>query len=179
MMRFQVLVDRSERINKCTILPLADHPAMEIVRYHRGRPIPALSGEMLLHPDGVSLDAVASSQRHEVNVLAAIDCTWKRLGAVLRLVEQPLPRLVRIPPGFVTAYPRRNKQNRDPDAGLATIEAVFIAAAFLGHWDESLLSRYAFGQAFLDLNRRVFLDYGVERPVVVVTPCLDAPVTFC
>ncbi|MEN9835434.1 MAG: hypothetical protein RL011_1627 [Pseudomonadota bacterium] len=178
-MRYQVLVDRSERINKCTILPLADHPDMEIVRYHRGRPIPALLGDMLLHPDGVSLDALATEQRHEVKVLSAIDCTWKRLDSVLRLVDQPLPRLVRIPPGFVTAYPRRNKQNRDPEVGLATIEAVFIAAAFLGHWDESLFGRYAFGQAFLDLNRLTFLDYGVERPIPVLGESLDAPVTFC
>jgi ribosome biogenesis protein Tsr3 len=134
---------------------------------------------MLLHPDGISLDAVAAGQRQEVKILSAIDCTWKRLGSVLKLIAEPLPRLVKIPPGFVTAYPRRNKQNRDPEVGLATIEAVFIAAAFLGHWDETLFSHYAFGKAFLDLNRGTFLDYGVERPVTVLPESLDSPVTFC
>ena len=160
-MRFQILVDRSERINKCTILPLAGHPDLDIVRYHRGKPLPALAGEMLLHPEGASLDALPRRES-PVHTLSAIDCTWKRLAAVLRQVAEPMPQLVKIPQGFVTAYPRRNKQNRDPDAGLATIEAVFIAAAFLGHWDESLLSQYAFAADFLALNRQVFADYGVR-----------------
>ena len=163
-MRFQILVDRGERLNKCTILPLAGHPELDIVRYHRGRPIPALAGQLLLHPEGTALNDLGTNER-QVATLSAIDCTWKRLGSVLRLIAQPLPRLVKIPDGFQTAYPRRNKLNQDPDSGLATIEAVFIAAAFLGHWNVSLLGKYPFATEFLELNRDSFARYGAPQPV--------------
>ena len=160
-MRFQVLVDRSERVNKCTILPLAGHKDLDIVRYNRGQPLAALTGQLLLHPEGLSLDAWrgATDQGPAVVSLSAVDCTWKRLHTVLSFIAKPLPTLVGIPQGFVTAYPRRNKLDKDPDAGLATIEAVFIAAALLGHWDLTLLSRYAFAAEFLRLNKATFEHY--------------------
>ena len=71
-----------------------------------------------------------------------------------------MPELVGIPDGFVTAYPRRNKKDLDPDQGLATIEALFIAAALLGRWDQSLLAHYHFGADFLAKNRRAFERHG-------------------
>jgi len=165
-MRFQVLVDRSERINKCTILPLAGHRDLDILRYNRGQPLAALTGQLLLHPEGQPLDLwrSASVPAATVLTLSAIDCTWKRLHTVLHCIAKPLPILVGIPTGFVTAYPRRNKQDKDPGAGLATIEAVFIAAALLGHWDTSLLGHYAFAEAFLRQNKKTFEQY-IEAPV--------------
>ena len=75
----------------------------------------------------------------------------------------PLPELVRIPDGFQTSYLRRNKRNLDPDNGLATIEALFIAAAFLGEWDESLLREYAMGAEFLRVNAPQFERHGLGR----------------
>jgi pre-rRNA-processing protein TSR3 len=165
-MRFQVLVDRSERINKCTILPLAGHRDLDILRYNRGQPLAALTGQLLLHPDGQPLDLWRRTTVPATTVptLSAIDCTWKRLHTVLNCIAKPLPTLVGIPAGFVTAYPRRNKQDKDPDAGLATIEAVFIAAALLGHWDTSLLGHYAFAEAFLRQNKKTFEHY-IAAPV--------------
>ncbi|TWW09502.1 hypothetical protein E3A20_13650, partial [Planctomyces bekefii] len=90
---------------------------------------------------------------------SAVDCVWRRLPQILRWIEQPWPRLVAIPQDFVTAYPRRNKQNLDPEGGLATIEALFIAAAFLKNWDLSLLKEYHFGPAFLEANGKTFEKY--------------------
>ena len=78
-------------------------------------------------------------------------------------MARPLPRLARIPDGFVTAYPRRNKEGNDPEAGLATIEALFIAAAFLGNWDESLLDKYHFQNSFLEINREIFERFGLRK----------------
>ena len=78
-------------------------------------------------------------------------------------LEKPFPPLVKIPEGFQTAYPRRNKKGEDPSTGLATIEALFIAAAFLGHWDETLLEKYHFGQDFLRINESLWNQYGLKN----------------
>jgi pre-rRNA-processing protein TSR3 len=81
----------------------------------------------------------------------------------MQRVAKPLPKLVRIPDGFVTAYPRRNKEGNDPGEGLATIEALFIAAAFLGFWDETLLEKYYFKDAFLKENEALWKKYGLGK----------------
>ncbi|MFZ2512267.1 MAG: hypothetical protein WAW85_14400 [Gordonia sp. (in: high G+C Gram-positive bacteria)] len=160
---FEVLVDRSERAAKCTILPLAYRDDFAIRRIRRGVPLGPLSGDLLLHPDGESLATLAPRLRADgpVERLSAIDCTWKQLPRFLRWVPEPLPLLAGIPPGFVTAYPRKNKVDLDPDGGLATIEALFIADAFLGGWDETLFTEYYFGAAFLAANASVFARYGL------------------
>jgi pre-rRNA-processing protein TSR3 len=177
---YELLVDRDEQAHKCTILPLAYRPDFAIRRFHMKAALPPLRSELLLHMDGESLDLLVPVLRRErderaalasdarapaVGSLALIDCVWKRCGRILDLIEKPLPRLARIPEGFLTAYPRRNKQNLDPADGLATIEALFIAAAFLGVWDESLLKEYHFGARFLELNTPVFARYGLVAPV--------------
>jgi hypothetical protein len=65
--------------------------------------------------------------------------------------------------GFVTAYPRASQIHPDPDGGLATIEALFIASALLGKWDVSLLSRYYFAREFMERNVEAFLEFGVHE----------------
>lgn len=164
-MQFEILVDRSEKVQKCTILPLEYRKDFRIVRFPRGVPLPPLDGDLLLHPDGEALDTLAPKLKvdHPVTMLSSIDCVWKRLPNILRWVGTPLPRLAGIPKGFVTAYPRRNKENLDPEGGLATIEALFIAAAFLGTWDETLLAEYHWGAEFLALNGRTFAAFGLGQ----------------
>jgi pre-rRNA-processing protein TSR3 len=173
--RFEVLVDRTERLGKCTILPLNAHPAVDIVRFPRGQKLPPLAGALLLHPAGAPLDELPRGAYGAAPVLSVIDCRWKRLPSIVRAITAPLPRLARIPDGFVTAYPRRNKKDLDPDAGLATIEAVFIAGAFLGRWDETLLAHYVFAAAFLAQNRSAFAHYGLLpiKPMHCLEPKLD------
>ena len=185
---YELLVDRDEQAHKCTILPLAYRADFAIRRFHMKAALPPLRAELLLHMDGESLDLLVPTLRAEraargggaaeplVQSLALIDCVWKRCGRILELIERPLPRLARVPAGFLTAYPRRNKQNLDPADGLATIEALFIAAAFLDVWDESLLKEYHFGARFLAINVPVFARYGLgpPRPAAPATPPRDA-----
>jgi len=179
---FEVLVDHQEKPHKCTILPLSDHPGFRIRRFHRGKPIEPMTGQIMLHPDGEDLSKAPFGGRNhgepkvpqegralldsgeralgvEPWVLSVIDCNWRRLPGIIQKIGQPLPRPVRIPEGFVTAYPRRNRQNLDPKDGLATIEAIFIAAAFMGRYDEGLLERYHWKRDFLELNKKKFQDY--------------------
>lgn len=162
-MKFEILVDKSESVTKCTILPLEYRTDFEIVRFGRNRPIAALTGDFLLHPEGQLLSDVRV-QGAKVEKISLIDCNWRWLPGILQHLAQPWPALVRIPEGFVTAYPRRNKEGRDPENGLATIEALFIAAAFLGRWDETLLKEYYFAGRFLEINCKTFAAFGLLNP---------------
>ena len=162
-MKFEILVDKSESVTKCTILPLEYRADFEIRRFTRNRPIAPLSGDFLLHPEGRLLSSPRDVNA-PVSKISLIDCNWRRLGGIFEHLERPWPELVRIPEGFVTAYPRRNKQGLDPENGLATIEALFIAAAFCGVWDETLLKEYYFGPRFIEINRDTFVRFGLLRP---------------
>jgi hypothetical protein len=99
----------------------------------------------------------------EVSGIASIDCVWRRLPGLIRRIQGKLPILVKIPDGFVTAYPRRSLKDTDPAGGLATIEAIFVASALLGNWDVSLFSEYYFGRLFLERNQERFLELGVRQ----------------
>jgi pre-rRNA-processing protein TSR3 len=162
VLTYDLLVDRGEIPQKCTILPLAYRPDFHIRRFDLKEPIARLESGVLLHVDGAPLDELAPSLRARgVRSIALIDTVWKRCERIVDLIEKPLPPLARIPDGFLTAYPRRNKKNLDPDGGLATIEALFIAAAFLGTWDETLLAEYYFADRFLTANQSVFARFGL------------------
>ena len=156
--RYEILMDKRENPRKCTIHPIKDRPDFSVRYFSKNRPIAAFAADCLLHVDGEDL---ATMDKRGLASLALIDCTWRKVAPTLQRVERPLPRLVRIPEGFVTAYARRNKEGKDPEAGLATIEALFIAAAFLGFWDETLLEKYYFGPDFLKLNEALWRKYGL------------------
>ena len=181
MFRYEILVDHSETANKCTILPLAYRGDFAIKRVRREKSAKSgqlqsslqLNSQVLLHPDGIPLDQFIQKRELCTAVeptvsIAAVDCVWRRLSPILDQVTVPLPPLVSIPSGFVTAYPRTSKFNFDPTGGLATIEALFIAAAMFGNWDESLLREYFFGDLFIQLNTGTFMNFGVRRPTAVV-----------
>lgn len=157
---FEVLIDKRENKKQCTIHPLRERPDFHLRYFDTGTELlPPLAGDVLLHVDGEPLDEFAR-RRPEVGRIATIDCTWKRLGPVLKRLPLPLPALVKIPASFVTAYPRRSKiPGLDPDGGLATIEALFIAAAFFGVWDETLLEKFHFKKEFLALNSKNWNRY--------------------
>ncbi|MFN2428162.1 MAG: hypothetical protein ABR587_17140 [Candidatus Binatia bacterium] len=162
-MRYEILVDRTERPKKCSILPLAYRSDFHIVRFDRRKAIAPLTGDLLLHPDGVPLSTLTPGElpASDALVLSAVDCNWIRLETVLGRIAGPLPRRVRIPDGFQTCYLRRNKQGLDPQGGLATIEALFLASAFLGVWDESLLREYPMAAGFIDVNAALFESHGL------------------
>ena len=161
-LRYEILIDHRENKSQCTIYPLRERTDFQISYYGGGlRPILAFTSDILLHVNGIPLDEFAPTHPQPRSI-ATIDCTWKRIPTTLRRIRRPLPRLVKIPTDFLTAYPRRSKiEGMDPDGGLATIEALFIAAAFFGKWDESLLEKYHFKKEFLQVNSQNWKKYAL------------------
>lgn len=155
-MLYQIYVDHGETPNRCTILPLAYRKDFQIFRQ---RFEGAFKSELLLHPEGILLSEL---EKKPYAGLAAIDCVWRRLDPLMKSLPGPHPLRVRIPDGFETAYPRVARNNADPEGGFATIEAIFIAAAFLGHWDLSLLREYYFAEEFLKRNEETFRFFGID-----------------
>ncbi len=54
--------------------------------------------------------------------------------------------------GWKSAYPRVSKLGTDPDNGLASIEALYIAYHILGRKTDGLLDHYHWAEAFLASN---------------------------
>lgn len=158
MLHYEIIVDHGETPNKCTITPLAYRADFKL-HFQPPRGL-ALSADLLLHPEGVELNASFRSH-FPVKLLGAIDCVWRRLPPLLESLSGPLPQLVSIPQDFLTAYPRISKKDYDPSGGLATIEALFIAGALLGQPDLSLLREYFFADRFLAMNEASFRRHGI------------------
>ncbi|MBI3271593.1 MAG: hypothetical protein HYZ53_21560 [Planctomycetes bacterium] len=154
MLTFEIWVDARERPRKCTVAPLAVRPDVRLRRYHPDDPILVQAGH-LLHPLGAPLDEFAATPAgRTLTTLALLDTTWRRVPGVLtRLRVATPPLLLSIPKGFVSVYPRRNPDGLDPEDGLASVEAIFVAAACLGVDDETWLDRYHWKEEFLRTNR--------------------------
>ena len=140
-----IVVRRGEDPAKCTVRPLRGAPGLDFLAYPL-RQKPDLSRHLLLAPDAPPLSPADAGRP-----LLLLDASWRHAAKMRKAVEPVEARS--IPPGWKTAYPRRSKTHEDPDAGLATVEALFAALCTLGFRDDSLLRFYPWRDAFLDLNR--------------------------
>src|SRR3954452_968707 len=110
-MRYEIILDSGETPNKCTIAPLAYRPDFHVIRVKGNSSLGSLSSEFLLHHEGQCITTVKMPEASDHRVaqgIASVDCVWRRLDLLLKLIVAPLPMLVRIPEGFKTAYPRKN-----------------------------------------------------------------------
>lgn len=163
-MIYEIIVDSGETANKCTIAPLASRTDFHLFRVKGDGPLGPLSAPVLLHHEGQCLTTLRETVS-PVPALASVDCVWRRLPKLLNRIEWKdgkQPALAKIPEGFRTVYPRVGANGTDPQGGLATIEALFVAAALLGNYDPTLLSQYHFARRFIELNVSRFFELGVE-----------------
>ncbi len=153
-----ILRDPRESVRKCSLTPLhrAELDDVRFVRFHPDKTIDG-GGRVLLDPEG---DEITEEDRGFGLVL--IDCCWRRLPRLRQsLVGELRPR--RLPP-LVTAYPRRSFKFDDPDAGLASIEALYAATVLLGEPRPELLTGYHFADEFLRLNTRWVETHATRLP---------------
>src|SRR6202007_3337296 len=78
-----------------------------------------------------------------------LDGSWRWAEAMTRDFADVPPRSLS---GWRTAYPRVSKLGTDPDNGLASVEALFVAYHVLGRPTAGLLDHYRWAAEFLRLN---------------------------
>ena len=134
-----ILRHRKENLKKCSLSGLETRTDMEFYTYPKQH-LPQVEGFVLLTPDAPVLKGNEKG-------IYLIDGTWKLASKM----ESTLPFAVekRSLPPCKTAYPRKQTGCKDPNTGLASVEALYIAYTILG-WDTSLLlDHYHFKDEFL------------------------------
>lgn len=137
-----VIRHAKERIAKCSLRLLHDRPGMTFLR---------ATSSLRFDADGYTLLAVEAPPltiADRGRPLLLLDSTWRYLEPLERCIRgTPVRRSI---PGPVrTAYPRRSRLFDDPDAGLASVEALYVALRILGEDDPSLLDGYYWKDEFL------------------------------
>lgn len=133
-----------ENPRKCSILPLRGRADL-IFLTHPVRQRPPLAGYLRLAAEGPELTEADADCG-----LLVLDGSWRRAAAMIRDFLDVPPRSLH---GYRTAYPRVSKLGTDPDHGLATVEALFLAYHILGRPTAGLLDHYHWAEEFLHLNQ--------------------------
>jgi pre-rRNA-processing protein TSR3 len=132
-----------ENPRKCSILPLRGRQDVIFLPYPVKRR-PALAGYVRLAAEGPALT------EGDANCgLLLLDGSWRWAAAMTQAFEDVPPRSLH---GYQTAYPRVAKRGTDPDNGLASVEALFVAYHILGRPTDGLLEHYHWRGAFLNRN---------------------------
>jgi pre-rRNA-processing protein TSR3 len=132
-----------ENPRKCSVLPLRGRPDLVFLNY----PVkerPPLEAYIRLAAEGPEL-TVADAARG----VLLLDGSWRWAAAMTRDFADVEPRSLH---GYQTAYPRVSKLGTDPDHGLASAEALFVAYHVLGRPTEGLLDHYHWRAEFLRIN---------------------------
>ncbi|MGE0435133.1 MAG: hypothetical protein AB7K09_02355 [Planctomycetota bacterium] len=152
-----------ERIAKCSLRGLETHPAVMIVTYPKSHqpghpigniPFEAIHNRLVLRLGGPPLGEADLPAVREHGLLL-VDGTWRLAEKIFRALDewpglQLHPRS--LPDGWRTAYPRRQTECPDPEVGLASVEALWIAHRIAGLPTDGLFANYHWGDAFLELN---------------------------
>ncbi len=142
-----VLRHRKENLKKCSLRGLEERDDFLFLTYPRD-PCPPLKGYLIL-----AMDAPPLSTADADLGLFLIDGTW-RYAETMYNNTPGLDSLVKrsIPTHYRTAYPRRQDDCPDPERGLASIEALYIAYHLLGRQTDGLLDHYHWKDEFLRMN---------------------------
>jgi pre-rRNA-processing protein TSR3 len=138
-----IIRDRHENPRKCSVLPLRGRPDLLFLRYPLADRLP-LPGYVRLAAEGEALSSADAPCG-----LLLLDASWRWATAMNRAFVDVPPRALH---GFRSAYPRVSKRGTDPDNGLASVEALFVAYHILGRPTDGLLAHYRWAEEFLRLN---------------------------
>ncbi len=141
-----IIVHPRENRKKCSVEPLRGRAGFQFETF-RGTSTIELPAQQYVRL-GIGGPVLSPADAHLG--LLVLDGTW-RWAEAMEAQYQHIP--VRSLPPWKTAYPRVSKVFEDPDTGLATIEALWLAYWCLGRDTTGLLDQYRWGAQFLDLNR--------------------------
>lgn len=142
-----ILRHRKENLKKCSLHGLEEREDLHFLTYPTDK-IPFLEEGLLL-----DLEAPPLSQDDAGKQLFLIDGTWNYAAVMHRQVPHPEKWTRRsLPAEIRTAYPRKQTGCTDPERGLASVEALYVAHLLLGYDTEGLLDHYYWKEAFLKIN---------------------------
>jgi pre-rRNA-processing protein TSR3 len=142
-----ILRHRKENLKKCSLRGLEKRPDFIFFTYPQNI-LPPLDGYILL-----TLGAPLLSEKESQCGLCLVDATWRYAALMLKntpLLGACIPRS--LPSHLRTVYPRRQEDCPDPQAGLASLEALYAAYTILGRNTEGLLDNYHWKEQFLHSN---------------------------
>ena len=142
MIPVTVIYHPKERWSKCSLRHLRSRVDISFLK--AGSTFSFEADEfILLQPEALPLRATDFGRP-----LLILDCAWRLLPNLERcLVGNPLRRS--LPREVKTSYPRRSKIFSDPENGLASVEALYLARKILGHHDPTVLEGYTWKEQFL------------------------------
>ncbi|MBS0622911.1 MAG: hypothetical protein JSR80_08170 [Verrucomicrobia bacterium] len=132
-----ILRHKKENLRKCSLRGLEMRPDLHFITYPTD-PLPDLTGFILLTPNAPFLT------KEDTAPLLLVDATWRLSRLMLEKLPPCLTR--RSLPLVSTAYPRR----QDEKAGLASVEALYLAHQITGRNCEGLLDHYYWRENFLN-----------------------------
>lgn len=144
-----ILRHKRENLKKCSLRGLEQRKDMVFLTYPTSL-IPDLTRYCVL-----TLDAPLLSPEDAHLGLFLIDGTWRYAEKMAKSVASsvPGPFVCRsLPTHFRTAYPRRQLDCPDPERGLASVEALYLAYSILGRSTEGLLDHYHWKEQFINLT---------------------------
>src|SRR5690348_3925620 len=112
-----------ENPRKCSVLPLRGRDGIVFLNYPVTKH-PPLQGYVRLAADGPLLSVADAAAG-----ILLLDGSWRWAASMTRDFLDVPPRSLH---GYRTAYPRASKLGTDPDNGLASVEALFVAYHLLG-----------------------------------------------
>jgi pre-rRNA-processing protein TSR3 len=137
---------RKENLKKCSLRGLESRKDFHFYSYPN-QALPDLSSYIML-----TLDAPPLELKDGVFGLLILDATWRYAEDMTKRIE-PMQCLKRsIPSHYRTAYPRKQTECIDPERGLASIEAIYIAYHIFGRDTAGLLDNYYWKESFLTMN---------------------------
>lgn len=145
-----IIRHRRENLKKCSLRGLESRSDCRFYKYPMEEwTLPPMENYVLLAMDGEPL-----SPADATSGLLLIDATWRYAEVMLKFVEGHVKLPHRsIPAQFTTAYPRRQDDCPNPELGLASVEALYIAYHLMGRDPSGLLDNYHWKEAFLQKNK--------------------------
>ncbi|MBS0616137.1 MAG: hypothetical protein JSR58_06265 [Verrucomicrobia bacterium] len=137
-----ILRHRRENLKKCSLSGLETREDMRFYTYPKDS-LPDVAGYVLL-----TMDAPVLTPADAGRGLLLIDGTWRYAAQMRRVVPEGIIERS-LPSQYRTAYPRRQEDCPDPEKGLASIEALYVAYHILGRSTEGLLDCYFWKNGFL------------------------------
>lgn len=152
---FIVIRHRKENLKKCSLRGLESNPAISFLSYPDDLtllPKNFFSDTIFLSIDG---DVIPENKSElPLHPILILDATWvyaEKMTKNIPGIEQAKRYI--LPQEWVTAYPRKQTGCIDPERGLASIEAMFIAALLFKKNPSGLLDNYYWKDLFFEKNK--------------------------